>query len=191
MCSFVFPCVCPSHLYSPCTVPTRTLRFPQHCTLDWHETWFLHSLWDFRDLIFYVVTLHWISTIPCLILVKPFPCIGRQTTELIHLKLQGTLIYGIPKAPPPSDLTTFPQGCAITNALVHTVWKLSLICIRMMFNDNRITGFGLLYTDINAMMTSSNGNIFHVTGPLCGSQWIPRTKGSDAELWCFLWSAPE
>ena len=45
------------------------------------------------------------------------------------------------------------------------------------------------------MMTSSNGNIFRVTGHLCGEftgqRWIPRTKASDAELWCFLWSAPE
>ena len=45
------------------------------------------------------------------------------------------------------------------------------------------------------MMTSSNGNIFHVTGPLCGEftghRWIPLTKASDAEFWCFLWSAPE
>ena len=23
------------------------------------------------------------------------------------------------------------------------------------------------------------------------SRWIPRTKASDAELWCFLWSTPE
>ena len=23
------------------------------------------------------------------------------------------------------------------------------------------------------------------------SRWIPRTKASDAELWCFLWSQPE
>ena len=44
------------------------------------------------------------------------------------------------------------------------------------------------------MMTSSNGNIFHITGPLwaefTGHRWIPLTKASDAELWCFLWSAP-
>ena len=44
-------------------------------------------------------------------------------------------------------------------------------------------------------MTSSNGNIFHVTGPLWGEftghRWIPLTKASDAELWCFPWSAPE
>ena len=45
------------------------------------------------------------------------------------------------------------------------------------------------------MMTSSNGNSFRVTGHLCGEftrhRRIPRTKASDAELWCFLWSAPE
>ena len=46
-----------------------------------------------------------------------------------------------------------------------------------------------------SMMTSSNGNIFRVTGHLCGEftgpRWIPRTKASDAELWCFLSSASE
>ena len=40
------------------------------------------------------------------------------------------------------------------------------------------------------MMTSSNGNIFCVTGPLWGEStgncWIPLTKVSDAELCCFL-----
>ena len=45
------------------------------------------------------------------------------------------------------------------------------------------------------MMTSSNGNIFRVTGHLCGEftgpRWIPSTKASDTELWCFLWFAPE
>ena len=48
---------------------------------------------------------------------------------------------------------------------------------------------------LQAMMTSSNGNIFRVTGHLCGEftgpRWIPHTKASDAELWCFLWSASE
>ena len=44
------------------------------------------------------------------------------------------------------------------------------------------------------MMTFSNGSILRVTDPLCGEltghRWIPRTKASDGELWCFLWSAP-
>ena len=41
---------------------------------------------------------------------------------------------------------------------------------------------------VGSMMTSSNGNIFRVTGHLCGKftgpRWISRTKASDAELWC-------
>ena len=42
----------------------------------------------------------------------------------------------------------------------------------------------------NAKMTSSNGNIFCVTG-VTGPRWIPLTKASDAGLWCFLWCTPE
>ena len=45
------------------------------------------------------------------------------------------------------------------------------------------------------MMTSSNTNIFRVTGLCMGNppvyRWIPLTKASDGNLWCFLWSAPE
>ena len=43
---------------------------------------------------------------------------------------------------------------------------------------------------LSYMMTLSNGNIFRVTGHLCGKftgpRWISRTKASDAELWCFF-----
>ena len=45
------------------------------------------------------------------------------------------------------------------------------------------------------MMSSSNGNIFRVTGPFwvqsTGHQGIFLSKACEAELWCFLWSAPE
>ena len=66
----------------------------------------------------------------------------------------------------------------------------------MNVEDNLTISMGKKYTKIrvNFMMTSSNGNIFRFTGHLCGEftghRWIPRTKASDAELWCFLWSAP-
>ena len=44
-------------------------------------------------------------------------------------------------------------------------------------------------------MISYNGSIFRGTGPLrwefIGHRWLPLTKASEAELWCFLWSAPE
>ena len=49
-----------------------------------------------------------------------------------------------------------------------------------------------IYLITQDMMTSSDGNIFRVTGPLCGEltgdRSIPRTKASDVELCCFLWS---
>ena len=42
------------------------------------------------------------------------------------------------------------------------------------------------YNNIAHMMTSSNGNILRVTGPLClefpGHRWIPLTKANNAEL---------
>ena len=43
------------------------------------------------------------------------------------------------------------------------------------------------------IISSSNGNIFRVTGPFCGEPtgdwWIPLTKANEGELWYFLWSA--
>ena len=60
--------------------------------------------------------------------------------------------------------------------------------------DNLYTS-SMSHTPKQHMVTSSNGNIFRVTGHLCGEftgpRRIPRTKVSDAELWCFLWSASE
>ena len=55
--------------------------------------------------------------------------------------------------------------------------------------------YGIMYiimyrAPITAMMTSSNGKIFRVTGHLCGEFTGHRTKASDAERWCFLWSTP-
>ena len=57
--------------------------------------------------------------------------------------------------------------------------------------NNRCIELGKTLLSIESMMTSSNENIFRVTGPLCGEftsyRWIPRTKASDAELWCFFY----
>ena len=45
------------------------------------------------------------------------------------------------------------------------------------------------------MMTSSNGKILRVTGPLwgesTGDRWIPLTEAIDTKCWYFPWSAPE
>ena len=85
-----------------------------------------------------------------------------------------------------------------------SMWPVISRCILWKSDSDRILIFNV-YSERNEaslgpetvknMMTSLNGNIFRVTGHLCGEftddRWIPRTKASDAELWCFLWSAPE
>ena len=73
------------------------------------------------------------------------------------------------------------------------------LCKCRMRNNETYQQRSTVYDEMNKqrvlMMTSSNENIFRVTGHLCGEftgqRWIPRTKARDAELWCFLWSAPE
>ena len=79
--------------------------------------------------------------------------------------------------------------------LWQSVWRMCLAV-----NTHSIKGFfswvaQSVVISLSYMMTSSNGNIFRVTGHLCGEftglRWIPHTKVSDAELWCLLWSAPE
>ena len=80
-----------------------------------------------------------------------------------------------------------------------------IVCVTklMKADDSLQTGFRQNYSRSSAcgsdnskqiMMTSSNGNIFRVTGPLWGEftghRWIRGRKACDAELWCFLWSAP-
>ena len=61
------------------------------------------------------------------------------------------------------------------------------LCTRFLFCF--VLGWCLLI-----MVTSSNRNIFRIAGPLWGEstghRWIPLTKASGAELWCF-WSARE
>ena len=80
----------------------------------------------------------------------------------------------------------------ITNStFTYTLWA------TCSFGTGLLRSQHILYMAIfqQHMMTSSNGNIFRVTGHLCGEftgpRWIPRTKASEAELWCFLWSASE
>ena len=67
-------------------------------------------------------------------------------------------------------------------------------CLSTGHNSKRSTKTRYIWRHFT-MMTSSNGNIFRVTGPLWGEstghRWIPLTKANDAELWCFVWYAPE
>ena len=92
-----------------------------------------------------------------------------------------------------------PNGASIYRPSADTVM------ILQWFNLHGFPGYPLLFKSMNrrywlkwqinllrpkAMMTSSNGNIYRVTGHLCGKftgpRWIPHTKARDAELWCFF-----
>ena len=49
-------------------------------------------------------------------------------------------------------------------------------------------------TRTNILIPSHHDDVIrskHLCGEFTGYRWIPHTKASDAELWCFLWSAPE
>ena len=76
--------------------------------------------------------------------------------------------------------------------LVHeTLPKTTLPIIFMSTCFSR--GFAWIWC-ARIMITSSNGNIFRVTGPLCGEftchRWMLLTQASDAELWWVFLSVP-
>ena len=88
------------------------------------------------------------------------------------------------------------------NGAHDIAWSYGSLAIRRLYHDVSCETYGRWMLDgrycpgivsifLELMMTSSNGNIFRVTGPLCGEftghRWIPLTMASDAELWCFAW----
>ena len=62
------------------------------------------------------------------------------------------------------------------------VWTISI----SLFDTEVSAKWVLVPAQVRPMMTSSNGNIFPRYRPFV--RGIPRTKASDAELWCFLWA---
>ena len=79
----------------------------------------------------------------------------------------------------------YPQYVSKTDLLNH-----KLIQMGKNYGDDTDQSQKCNEIVLEFMMTSSNGNIFRVTGHLCGKfadpRWISRTKASDAELWCFF-----
>ena len=90
-----------------------------------------------------------------------------------------------------------PKSCdtfAFIIGWVITLWTADFLILVYLFTmATKPCGNQVEFWEL--MMTSSNGNIFRVTGPLYGEftgrRWISHTKASDTELWCFLWPAPE
>ena len=84
---------------------------------------------------------------------------------------------------PDSQWEIYSTGISYKTDHVITVWHYIAFIVTMA---------GDLQWNIHThmcknMMTSSNGNIFHVTGHLCGEfnghRWILRTKASGAVIW--------
>ena len=78
----------------------------------------------------------------------------------------------------------------LTYILLHITGRMT-DCGKSIFTDDIHQLLNINFMTMCAcLMKSSKGNIFHVTGPLCrqctGHWWIPFTKPSDAELWCFF-----
>ena len=77
------------------------------------------------------------------------------------------------------------------DVIITFVLYLLVYCIIVTLYQN----LHLALNMVSNMMTSSNGNIFRVTGPLwgesAGHRWIPLRKASGVELWSSLWSVPE
>ena len=65
---------------------------------------------------------------------------------------------------------------------------------------NKTVLWDILYTlgswwrhqmELFSAICAGNTIFRHLCWEFTGHRWIPRTKASDAELWCFLWSAPK
>ena len=91
--------------------------------------------------------------------------------------------------------SSYQQPCVETERSFEFEWALSWISLPTLPWLLTVVVRGIRRLPLlTVMMTSSNGNIFRVTGLLCGEfigrRWIPLTKASNSELWCFLSSAP-
>ena len=86
-----------------------------------------------------------------------------------------------------SHQQSYEIGCNCKKTGPNTIMLMTAI---LLYRHGYLALGWIATTNPDVMMTSSNGNIFRVTGHLCGEftghRWIPRTKASGAEIWCFL-----
>ena len=105
--------------------------------------------------------------------------ISQRVPNLFSSIMEIILLKLLPHLPGAYEVTSMPSN--------KMTWTTAKMCGSISMLPWLATTL-IDFTEI--MMTSSNGNIFRVTGPLCGEftshWWIPLTKASDAELWCFF-----
>ena len=140
------------------------------------------------------------------------PLLGLNVFQVWHLNLFSLKLFmflsAVPVVTPGRDSFTVPLHNP-NGRIVTGIWKLvkiptshvSVTCIATPGNPYLylyqpiIQGWCQPIAGQVSMMMLSIENFFHITGPLCGKftsqRWIPLTKASDVELWCFIWSVPE
>ena len=98
------------------------------------------------------------------------------------------------------DISTYlvPTGSS-KNFQVEIIHVVDVAVYQIPFDVLSVSGLSMRYGETLADLHHRGASwrhqiIFRVTVPLCGftgDRWIPLTKASDAELWCFLWTASE
>ena len=145
---------------------------------------FISVIWEY---------MHLISLALCqmfVFILTPRPTMVHITKAVSHPfnKLITKILYNLYGSYLKTEELIRPQFCTChdSSAVMTLKTHLKQDCFSQDFSCKLIN---------HVMMTSSHGNIFHVTGPWCGEftghRWIPRTKACDVELWCFLWFASE
>ena len=128
--------------------------------------------------------------------------IGKWTHELISSGSYGQISCRILKTTSEggsvlfmTDVTVFYMTMLrrVTNHFFYICWKKPLKECVDTFSVMQL--WVLLTIQVTNALSWWRHQILRVTGHLWGEftghGWIPRTKASDAGLWCILWSAPE
>ena len=154
-------------------------RFSQSCHKDW---WGVAVIRKLRP------NLSWNKIFQNIILYYVF------NTEKVKYWLWEDFIY---RNDPFTSISSFTGNTILNdrNAVSHRYSKRIIECGWRKWSRFRVPTLDVLNCVGRAeryiMMTSSNGKIFRVTGPLCGEftglRWIPLTNASDAELWSASW----
>ena len=115
---------------------------------------------------------------------------GNIFRNIGHLCGEFMLVKGAPvHCLPSSDSLSFSSFSA--SLIFTSFWSLLSVSHENIPDLSENRKHHVIFDDqLIIMMTSSNGNIFRVTGHFCGEfighRWIPHTKASDAELWWFF-----
>ena len=95
----------------------------------------------------------------------------------------------------PKQLTLFCMRIKSNHILLNycsttcTTWTSGISCkIHRRFRGNF---YWFLFSDDDVIKWNHFPRYWPFVREFTGPRWIPRTKASDAELWCFLWSASE